>query len=97
MFDGRSRHYKGSPGVTILAHPFAQFPTMPNSNSGNIDLTLTDLPTYSFITNGSGAYATLNAAATANIGANSDLQVDYCSASHQYYTVGGNDIARLFQ
>ena len=96
MFDQRSRHYKGTPGIAILAHPFAVFPTMPNSNSGNIDLTLCDLPTYSFVTNGGGAYTTFNLAATANIGANSDVQIDYVAATHQYMQTFSSDITRMF-
>lgn len=75
----RSRYFKGFPGTAILVFNFSRAPTITNAFLGGVDFSVLDNPTLQLTINPniSGTYATINACATADIGGNSDLQIDY--------------------
>jgi len=102
IYDYRSRHFKGTPGVAILWLPWATMPTLTNAHTGSVSFDLLESPTANFVTaaapkNGSGvAMNTVNDCATADIGGNSDLQVDFLGIANDFIDITNHDASKPF-
>lgn len=99
LWDKRTQFFVGTAGASacVFAFSFADAPLLTNAHTGSFDPSVIDTPTLYLLTNaGPAAFATINAAATSNIGVASDIQVDFISESKNFVDVLGHDALRPF-
>lgn len=100
LWDKRVQFFVGTPGVAILAFSFADAPLLTNAHTGSWDPSVVDTPTLYLVTNAFNGTtqpnATINDAATSNIGGASDLQIDFVSESKNFVDILGHDAIRPF-
>lgn len=95
-----ARRWKGS-GVANGAAPiiyicFSQQPAIENANMGFVDFTQMDQAQLALTTNNENSLADINAAATADIGGNSDLAVDIVADTFNLLNFAKAQIAKPF-
>jgi hypothetical protein len=104
LWDKRTQFFVGtaSASAAIFAFSFADAPLLTNAHTGSFDPSVIDTPTLYLVTNASSTFATINAAADANLHAlsggtaGSDLQVDFVSESKNFVDILGHDALRPF-
>lgn len=95
MFWFRQKMFKGYPTKPIVAYSFSHDSTIQNATLGGIEFNLLDQPTAT-ITLSNNTYATVNAAATASIGQNSDLRMDFIAFNHNNIDISAHDLHKPY-